>query len=81
MASAWGNSFGQSGEGGASWDDVIESGLTARQMLRLIAAAVQGNATGLESGLPVFKSIDGTKDRITATYVSGTRVVTDRDAT
>jgi hypothetical protein len=47
--------------------------------MRLIAAAVQGNATGLESGAPTFKGLDGTTDRVTATYVSGTRIVTARD--
>jgi hypothetical protein len=29
----------------------------------------------------VFKGLDGTTDRITATYSSGTRTVTDRDVT
>ena len=68
--------------GGASnpWTEVIESGYTAAQILRLIAAAVQGDATGLENGSPTFKGLDGTTDRIEATYSSGTRTVTNRDA-
>jgi len=65
---------------GNPWAEVIESGYTAAQILRLIAAAVQGNATGLESGAPAFKGLDGTTTRIDATYAAGVRVVTDRDA-
>lgn len=61
--------------------EVVEGTYTLKDMLRLIAAVSQGSATGLESGAPVFKSIDGTKDRVTATYATGTRTVTARDAT
>jgi len=64
----------------AVWAAVLESGYSASDILRLIAAATQGSATGLEDGSPVFKSMDGTIDRITATYSAGTRTVTDRDA-
>jgi hypothetical protein len=63
------------------WAAPLESGLSATELMRLIAAASQGNATGLENGNPSFKSIDGTKTRINATYDAGTRVVTSRDAT
>lgn len=59
---------------------MIESGYTAAEILRLLAAVAQGDATGLESGSPVFKGIDGTTDRVTATYSGGTRTVTGRDA-
>lgn len=64
----------------AVWGAIIESGFSSAEILKLIAAATQGNATGLESGAPVFKGLDGTTDRITATYASGTRTVTGRDA-
>lgn len=74
-----GEKLNDAGSASNPWTEVIESGLTAAEILRLIAAAVQGSATGLESGVPVFKSIDESKDRITATYSSGTRTVTDRD--
>ena len=76
-----GEKLNGAGSAGNPWTEVIESGLTAAQILRLIAAAVQGSATGLEDGSPVFKSIDGLTDRITATHNSGTRTVTARDAT
>lgn len=63
------------------WSAIIESGFSSSDLLKLIAAATQGNATGLESGSPVFKSLDGTKNRVTGTYSTGTRVVTSRDVT
>lgn len=75
-----GEKLNDAGSASNPWTEVIESGFTAAQILRLIAAAVQGNATGLEDGTPTFKGLDGATDRITATYSSGTRTVTDRDA-
>jgi hypothetical protein len=80
-AGTMGEKLNDAGSASNPWTEVIESGLTAAEVLRLIAATLAGNATGLESGAPVFKSLDGTKDRITATYAGGTRTVTDRDAT
>lgn len=63
------------------WQHIIESGFTAEQMLRMMAAVAAGNATGLESGAPAFFSMDGAKQRIAATYANGSRTVTGRDAT
>jgi hypothetical protein len=80
-AGTMGEKLNDAGSAANPWTEVIESGFTAAEILRLIAAAVQGNATGLEDGTPTFKGIDGTTDRITATYSSGTRTVTGRDAT
>ena len=76
-----GEKLNDAGSASNPWTEVIESGYTAAEILRLIAAAVQGDATGLESGSPTFKGLDGTTDRIEATYTSGTRTVTSRDAT
>ena len=76
-----GEALSNAGLAGDPWTKVIESGYTAEEILRLLAAVAQGNATGLENGNPVFKSIDGGTDRIEATYVDGVRVVTNRDAT
>lgn len=79
---AAGDNMGLSAGGVASvWAAVLESGLTATELIRLIAAAVQGNATGLESGTPAFKSIDGLTTRIDGTYAAGVRTITTRDAT
>lgn len=76
-----GEKLNDAGSGSNPWTEVIESGFTAAEILRLIAAVIQGDATGLESGAPVFKGIDGTTDRVTGVYAGGTRVITDRDAT
>lgn len=80
-AGTMGEKLNDAGSASNPWTEVIESGYTAAQILRLIAAAVQGNASGLEDGTPTFKGLDGTTDRVTATYSSGTRTVTSRDAT
>lgn len=76
-----GEKLNDAGSASNPWTEVLESGYTAAQILRLIAAATQGNATGLESGTPTFKGLDGTTDRIISTYANGTRTVTSRDAT
>lgn len=80
-AGSMGEKLNDAGSASNPWTEVIESGYTAAEILKLIAAAVQGDASGLESGSPVFKGLDGTTERITATYSSGTRTVTDRDVT
>ena len=78
-AGTMGEKLNDAGSGSNPWTEVIESGYTAAEILRLLAAVAQGDATGLEGASPVFKSIDGTKDRITATYSGGTRTIVDRD--
>lgn len=74
-----GEKLNDAGSASNPWTEVIESGYTAAEILRLLAAVAQGDATGLEGASPVFKSIDGTKDRVTATYDAGERMVTGRD--
>lgn len=73
------NELSQDDVSGAINNTLIEGDLTLKGALRLLLAFAQGNATGLETGAPVFKSIDGTKDRIVATYSAGARTVTSRD--
>lgn len=80
LPNTMGEKLNDAGSAANPWTEVIESGYTAAQILRLIAAVVQGDATGLENGSPVFKGLDGTTDRVTATYSDGTRDVTSRDA-
>lgn len=79
-AGTMGEKLNDAGSASNPWTEVIESGYTAAEILRLLAAVAQGDASGLESGSPVFKSIDGATDRVTATYSGGTRTVTGRDA-
>ncbi len=76
-----GEKLNDAGSASNPWTEVIESGLTAAEVLRLIASALAGDAEGLENGSPVFKSLDGTKDRITGTYAGGVRTVTALDGT
>lgn len=63
----------------AVWAQIIEGSLTAEQVQRLLLAVVAGDASGLENGSPVFKSQDGSKNRVTATYSAGNRDVTAVD--
>jgi hypothetical protein len=65
---------------GAVLEEVIEGGLTLRQVLRLLLAHSAGNASGLESN-PVFKGMDGTTTRLAGTVSGGTRTITVRDGT
>jgi hypothetical protein len=59
----------------AVWAKVIEAGYTAEQVLRIIAAQAAGAATGLESGNPQFKGLDGVTVRIDGAYSAGTRTI------
>lgn len=74
-----GEKLNDAGSASNPWTEVIESGYTAAEILRLLAAHAAGAASGLENGSPVFKSLDGTKDRITGTYAAGDRGITDLD--
>jgi hypothetical protein len=85
LASAY-NTPGSMGEllnsAGAAADPLlgtVEGGLTLRDVLRILLAVNAGDATGLEGSTMVFKSQDGTVDRVGATYSSGARTVTSVD--
>lgn len=64
----------------ATWAEVIESGYSATEILRLLAAYAVGTATGL-NGSAAFKGIDGTTTRITGTVDGVNRTITALDAT
>ncbi len=59
----------------AVWQKVIESGYTAEQIVRLLAAFAAGDATGLEGGNPQFTGLDGTTLRIDGSYSAGNRTI------
>lgn len=80
-AGTMGEKLNDAGSASNPWTEVIESGYTAAEILRLLAAVAQGDASGLEGAAPAFKSIDGSKNRIEATYSEGSRTVTNRDVT
>jgi hypothetical protein len=65
----------------AVWGYIIESGFEAQELMRLLTSVAAGDATGLEGANPIFKDITGAKNRVTATYTSGSRVITELDAT
>ena len=73
------NSLSQDDVTGAVLEAVVEGGLSLKQVLRLLLAHAAGDATGLESGSPEFKSQDGSKTRIGGSYAAGTRTVTALD--
>lgn len=61
-----GEKLNDAGSASNPWTEVLESGFTAAEILRLIAAAVAGASSG-GPGSPVFKGLDGTTDRISGT--------------
>jgi len=66
-------------EGSVSWDDEIEAGYTAIEILRLVATTALGHATGLGGGAVHFESMNGAVERVTATLGGGNRTITNRD--
>lgn len=76
-----GEKLNDAGSASNPWTEVIESGYTASDILKLLASVAAGNATGLEGAAPTFRDIGDTKDRITATYSAGDRTITDIDVT
>jgi hypothetical protein len=60
----------------------VETGLTPKQALRLMAAALLGKASGLATTTAVYRDVGDSKDRITATVdADGNRSAVTLDAT
>lgn len=58
----------------------VESGLTVRQALRLISSALAGKVSGAGGSTIVFRDVNDTKNRITATVDgNGNRTAVTRD--
>ena len=74
------NELSQDDVTGAVLEAKVEGSLSLKEAIRLLIAVAAGDASGLEGSNPVFKSLDGTKNRIEATYVAGERDVTSLDA-
>jgi hypothetical protein len=63
------------------WDEVLESGKTGRELMRLFAAALLGKVSGLDVNTPAFRDLADTKNRISATTdASGNRSAVILDA-
>lgn len=65
--------------GAAVWQQIIEAGFSAEQILRILAAQAAGAATGLEGANPQFTGLDGVTVRIDGTYSGGTRTIDSLD--
>lgn len=52
------------------WDEVIEGGYTARQLMRLMAAVLLGKTSGMASNSPVFRAVTDTKNRVSASVTT-----------
>lgn len=66
------------------WTEVIESGYTAAEIMRLLAAVMAGKSSGGSTGAATvaFRDLGDTKDRVTAAVDgSGNRTTVTRDAT
>lgn len=60
----------------------VETGHTLRQTLRLMASVLVGKVSGAGTGTEVFRDVNDTKDRVTATVdLDGNRTAITRDAT
>lgn len=62
-----GNYLGALGAGANPWESEIDGGHTAQEVLRYILAFVSGTATGAGTTGVVFRSPNGTKNRISMT--------------
>ena len=74
------NELSQDDVTGAVLEAKVEGSLSLKEAIRLLLAVAAGDASGLEGSSPVFKSQDGTKNRIEATYAAGERDITSLDA-
>ena len=62
------------------WERVIDGSLQAQQIMRILGSGVGGVVSGMDSNAPVFKALNGTKDRITAaTDKNGNRITITLD--
>lgn len=52
----------------AVWQAIVEGGMSAEAMMRVLVAAMAGKSSGAGSATETYKSIDGSKARITATF-------------
>lgn len=74
-AGTMGEKLNDAGSASNPWTEVLESGMTAAEILRVILAGVAGDCTVTDNGggsyTIEFKSVDGTIARITGTTTSG----------
>lgn len=64
-----GEKMNDAGSAANPWTEVIESGYTAAEILRILAAVAAGKSSGQPTN-PVFRDLGDTKDRVTGTVDS-----------
>lgn len=80
-AGTMGEKLNDAGSASNPWTEIIESGYTAAEILKLLAAASLGKTSGQPTN-PVFRDIGDTKDRITGVVDSnGNRTSVTLDET
>ena len=76
-----GEKMNDAGSAANPWTEVIESGYTAAEILRILAAVAAGKSSGQPTA-PVFRDLGDTKDRVTGTVDgSGNRTSVTVDET
>lgn len=66
----------------AIWDDAVDGAITGRQLMRGFASALMAKLSGAALNAPVFRDINDTKNRISATTdASGNRTAVTLDLT
>lgn len=61
-----GEKMNDAGSASNPWNEVIESGFTAAEILRILAGVVAGKSSGQPTA-PVFRDLGDTKDRVSGT--------------
>jgi hypothetical protein len=80
-AGTMGEKLNDAGSGSNPWTEVIESGLTAAEVLKLILAVSAGKSSGGSTTTITFRDTGDTKDRVLATVDSnGNRTAVTLDA-
>jgi hypothetical protein len=67
VANTMGEKLNDAGSASNPWTEVIESGYTAAEILRILAAVMAGEVSGGGSGVETFKGLDGSTDRVIST--------------
>jgi len=64
------------------WDEILEGSYSSSDLQRIMASSLAGKVSGADTSSPVFRSIDDTKNRISATTTGdGNRTTAVLDAT
>lgn len=66
----------------AVWEHTVEGSLSAEEIIRIVLSAISGETQGIGTSTEKYKSLDGSIDRIEATFdAEGNRLTVDLDGT